>query len=225
MQILGVVDEPKGIRLRYKTLQTIATVPKTTDAAPKPVRRIELPGNVKLIACSPDGKLIAVANGNPTFPLAQAGAIRGYPERRDGRDCHLAQAHHRRRRRRARRHEGLPHFEVEPLSVSPDGDVLAVGTGIGQVKLFDTRTGEMVRALDDEKAKLAETTTPKELKSLPRAMGSVTGLAFSFDGELLATCGPSFDDAAREWGDIERGGLWRHRSGRLNVWDVPTGRS
>ena len=67
------------------------------------------------------------------------------------------------------------HFEVTALAFSPDASVVAVGTSVGQVKLFNARTnlvaGVLVRSLDDEPAKLADKQTPEKLKSLRRAMG------------------------------------------------------
>ena len=85
------------------------------------------------------------------------------------------------------------------------------------------RTGELVRSLDDEKAKLADKETPENWKSLRRAMGSVVSLAFSPDGRLLATCGGSFADFSERFSGIRRLGLRPTGPGRLKVWDVPTG--
>jgi len=46
-------------------------------------------------------------------------------------------------------------------------------------------------------------------------MGSVSSLAFSADGSLLAMSGSSFDEVARNWGPIESGGgETRTRPGR-----------
>src|SRR5262249_22985245 len=158
----------------------------------------------------------AVANGNPTFPLrdgwkravevldGETGETIVSLELSDAEeDASLTAT------------EGLPHFEIEALAFSPRGDVLAVGTGIGQVKLFNVRTGEVVRSLDDEEAKQAEQKTPEILKSLDRAMGSVGRLAFSPDGLLLAMCGSSFEDVARNWGGVQRLGLLATGPGRL----------
>jgi len=100
---------------------------------------------------------------------------------------------------------------------------LAVGTGMGQVKIFNARTGELLQSLDDEKAKLAEKTTPEKLKSLKRAMGGVGSLAFSPDGSLLAMTGSSFEDVARNWGGVRRLGRLATGPGRLKVWEVKTG--
>lgn len=118
--------------------------------------------------------------------------------------------------------EGIPHFEVRSMAFSPDGEMVAVGTSLGQVKLFNARTGELILSLDDEPARLAQKRTPEKLKSLKRAMGQVGSLAFSPGGTLLATCGSSFDDFPLDL--IERGGLPSTGPGRLKVWDVKTGK-
>ncbi len=81
---------------------------------------------------------------------------------------------------------------------------MAIGTSIGQVKLYDTRTGEGLRLLDDRAAKLADNKTPENLKSLARAMGSVVSLAFSPDGSRLAVSGDSFGDFARVFQKSQR---------------------
>ena len=182
--------------------------------------------NVSAIAYSADGGLIAIANGNRSFPLpddwkrsveildGETGkSVLSLRLTTEEEDAVLSAI------------EGMPHFDVGPLAFSPDGSLLAVGTGLGQVKLFNPRTGELARSLDDPEAKRAEKVTPEALKSLARAMGGVGALAFSPDGTLLATCGSSFDDFARGWGNLERGGLERSSTGpgRLKVWEVNTG--
>jgi WD40 repeat protein len=101
---------------------------------------------------------------------------------------------------------------------------LAVGTSIGQVKLFDTKTGELVRALDDEAPRLADRETPESWKSMKRAMGSVARLAFSPDGSLLAVCGTSFGEYSDIFDGVESLGRLATGPGRLKVFEVKTGR-
>ena len=80
---------------------------------------------------------------------------------------------------------GIPYFQVGPLKFSPDGNTIVVAAGLGHVKLFDARTGESIRAFDDERAKLAEMKTPKELKA--RARGRWVALPH-WHSRLTETC-------------------------------------
>ncbi|MGD0899264.1 MAG: hypothetical protein ABR915_15615, partial [Thermoguttaceae bacterium] len=187
---------------------------------------------VGTVACSPDGKLIAVGNTTPTMIMMTTGRSRladnwqptvkildaetgkmvvSLKLTANEEDTVLAAT------------ERVSHFEVTALAFSPDGNVVAVGTSIGQVKLFNARTGELVRSLDDEKAKLSDKKTPENWKSLRRTMGSVASLAFSPDGSLLAACGRSFDDFSSAFDGVERLGELSTGPGRLKVWEVKTG--
>ncbi len=203
-----------------------------SKAALKRVREFTTGTSIKTIACTPHGNLIAVANGNPTFVMLENGQSRVVDNWKptveildaetgktvvsiklttDEEDKLLAAT------------ERVPAFEVTALAFSPDGSALAVGTSVGQVKLFHTRTGELIRSLDDKQAKLADEKTPENLKSLTRAQGSAQALAFSPDGNLLATCGGSFDDVPLVFERIDRLGRTATGPGRLKVWDVKTG--
>ncbi|MHB1037697.1 MAG: WD40 domain-containing protein [Pirellulales bacterium] len=200
---------------------------KTTTAESKSIKHFTTGASVTTIACSEDGKLIAIANGNPTFigsrvkdnwkPSAEildAGTGKTVVSLKlttAEEDAVLAAT------------ERVSHFEVKALAFSPDGNIVAVGTSIGQVKLFNARTGELVRSLDDEKAKLADKKTPEKWRSLRRAMGSVASLAFSPDGSLLAICGRSFGDFSRVFDSVERLDEFSTGPGRLKVWEVKTG--
>ena len=42
----------------------------------------------------------------------------------------------------------ISHVEPMALAISPDGNLVAVGTSIGQVKLYDAHSGELVRTLE-----------------------------------------------------------------------------
>ena len=188
-------------------------------------------GRIRTISCSEDGKLLAVANGNPTMIVLENGTSRvkgdwnPSAEILDARtaktvavlklttadeDAVLAAT------------PRLSYFEVTALAFSPDGKVVAVGTSIGQVKLYDARTGALLRLLDDQAAKLADSKTPGNWKSLERAMGSVASLAFSADGHQLVTCGGSFGDFSRVFDKSERLDERTTGPGRLKIWDVKT---
>ena len=199
-----------------------------------PQRAVHFPtrDRVTTIACSADGKLIAAANGNPTFLLMTNGISRlkdnweptveifdgetGKPIvslklRTAEEDAVLAAT------------ERVFHFEVTALAFSADGSSLAVGTSIGQVKLFDPRTGELIQVLDDEPARLAAKEAPDNWKVMKRAIGSVRSLAFSPDGSLLAVCGESFAEFADVFDGIENLGRSGAGPGRLKVWDMKAG--
>jgi serine/threonine-protein kinase len=213
----------------------LPTTPQATAPDPRPVRRFAtgLTGHALVLAYSPDGRRLAVANGNPTRVLRVDGtsyvedwkaATRILDAETGDIVLSLELATAEESALLANTPQ-LSHFEVTAMAFSPDGDVLAVGTDIGQVKLFDAATGVLIRSLDHEQEKLLEPETPKTLKALPRALGSVASLAFSPDGALLAVCGETFAWFGDRFDRIERGGLGRAVSGpgRLKVWNLQTG--
>jgi WD40 repeat protein len=117
-----------------------------------------------------------------------------------------------------------PPSEVKALAFSPDGKSIAVGTSVGQVKLFNALTGELISSLDDEAARLKDNKTPNKFKSLKRALGGVTALAFSPDGRVLVTAGKAIGEESLVFDAIERElTLSVTGPGRLKVWDVKTG--
>jgi beta-lactamase regulating signal transducer with metallopeptidase domain/WD40 repeat protein len=189
-------------------------------------------GNDTRIAWSADGRLLAVANGNPTRIMQRTGTSRvkddwkplvHFLDAETGETVVALRLSTDEEEAVLAATERVSHFEVTALAFSPDGKVLAVGTSIGQVKLFDVRTGQLVRLLDDEQAKLADQKTPENWQSLGRAMGSVTSLAFSPDGSLLAVSGDSFADFSGRFDGLERLGFRATGPGRLKLWDVQTG--
>ena len=214
--------------------QPAAPQPKATEAVPRRVHHFAnlTTGHNLKIACSPDGKRIAIANANPT--IVQETSIKGRAadnwkpvvhvlDTETGKivvslklttadeDTVLAAT------------ERITHIETTALAFSPDGNLLAVGTSIGQLKLFSTLTGELMRSLDDEKSRLADKETPENWKSLKRAIGSVGSLAFSPDGTMLVMCGGSFADFSERFGGVMRMGFRMTGPGRLKLWDVQTG--
>ncbi len=275
LQLLGIVEEPKGIRLRYKILGDraasgaqkgtavspgvaekkepvpAASQPNVTpgpgpdarpDPRPKanstmPKRTYHLPAGdmVETIAVAPDGSLIAFGNGNPTLiehtnrtievtdnwkPSVKIAAGEPHFGERGVSSLNLTTPEERAVLAATAR---VSYFEVTALAFSPDASLLAVGTSIGQVKLFNTKTAELVRVLDDERARLTDKDTPENWKSLKRALGSVASLAFSPDGSLLAMCGTSFEDYSDIFDGIERTTLKTTGPGRLKVFEVKTG--
>ena len=187
-------------------------------------------GNSSRLACSLDGKWIAVANGNPTKNMRTNGSI---PSNGWQPQVQIIDATNKKtiaspilsseaeKEMLAKIKEDL-WYEVTALAFSPDGKQLAVGTSIGQVKLFDAMTGKLVTAFDDKTGRLDDPKTPEQWKALPRAMGNITGLAFSPDGKQLAVCGESFADFSWGLDGIFRTGLRAPGLGRLKLWDVET---
>ncbi|MGD0899700.1 MAG: protein kinase, partial [Thermoguttaceae bacterium] len=209
--------------------------PKTTEAMPRRLHHFaaRTTGNSARIACSADGRLIAIANGNPTIihqTSTKSIVSDNWKPSADILDAQTGKTVVSLKLTTAEEDavlaatERVSHVEATALAFSPDGNLLAVGTSIGQVKLFNARTGELVRSLDDEKAKLADKETPEKWKSLKRAMGSVASLAFSPDGRLLAVCGGSFADFSEGFAQVTRAGLRPTGPGRLKLWDIKTGR-
>ncbi len=190
----------------------------------KPLRRFEANCS-SLIAYSADGRQIATANGDPALVGTVGGATRVEGNWIAKVEVLNAETGEGAGSVRLRPIEGLSHFRVTAVAFSPDGSLLAVGTSIGQVSLFNASSLKLERALDDKTARLADSATVGRLKSIPRALGSVASLSFSPDGRLLAVCGASFGDAARVQGDTRRLTLTRSVTGpgRLKLWEVNTG--
>ncbi len=89
--------------------------------------------------------------------------------------------------------------------------------------MFDAKTGELLRSLDDETARLADKKTPESWKPIKRALGSVRSLAFSPDGRWLATSGGSYADFSDVFDGVRRLAEKVTGPGRLKLWDVNTG--
>ncbi|HEX3315549.1 MAG TPA: WD40 repeat domain-containing protein, partial [Gemmataceae bacterium] len=177
------------------------------------LRKITVNGGVSALAASPDGKLLAVAaHGGPdsVFVLdVELGGVRKLSSSDDNEKAILAAEMHLRNVTVA--------SQVETLAFSPDGKLLALGTNVGQVKLYDASSGELVRSFDDVDRKRKN--LPKFLE-LRLAHGSVRSLAFSPDGKTLATCGSAIDYARDH---IARDFYRAATEGLLKTWDVKTG--
>ncbi len=203
---------------------------------PKRIDHFETKYPLSRIACSADGKLIAIASGNPSLSRSddRTGTI-------DGRWSPVIEVLLNPELTKAVTFTTIPflsdadskliadtprlsNVEATALAFSPNGKLLAVGTNVGQVKLFDVKTRELIRQFDDEAARLADKNTPESWKSLKRALGNVSSLAFSPDGLLLATSGGSFGDfSSASFGSNTRLPRAATGPGRLKVWDVESG--
>jgi serine/threonine protein kinase len=225
LQITGMTDDPHTVTFRYKLLysEPVDQAPPNAGATtasqkPEPSQpdhtfKFWRDRRIWHVACSADGKLLAIpqvwrveiveANSSRTVTSVDLTTA----------DVNAALASSL----------TISDFSISALAFSPDGNLLAVGTTIGQVKLFNTHTGELVRTLDDHDANAAAKDTPEKWKLLKRAMGKISSLAFSPDGGLLATCGESFADFARFFPTDRNITELTTGPGRLKIWDVKTG--
>jgi WD40 repeat protein len=229
--VLGGALEWSAAQRGDQTGAPAAAAPEKTAPGISPERDFKTAQSVKTIACSEDGKLVAAANGGPTLTLLENGTSRVKDnwkpaaeilDARTGKTVVVLQLTTADEDAVLGATGRVSHFEVTALAFSPDGKVVAVGTSIGQVKIYDARTGALLRLLDERAGKLADKETPENWKSLARAMGSIASLAFSADGSELVTCGGSFGDYARVFGTSQRLDERSTGPGRLRIWNVKT---
>ncbi len=212
--------------------ETGSTSPLGLGAKIERVRRFDPGTRVGTIACSQDGELIAVGNDSPSFTMLGSGRSRvndgWHPSARildatTGTTTTTLQLVTPEEKALLTAAERVPIFEVSSLAFSPDASVLAVGTTAGQVKVFDARSGKLLRTLDDAQGKEGDAKTTVKSASFARAIGSARTLAFSPDGNLLAVGGGSFADVPLVSDGVSRLGLRSTGPGRLKLWDVKTG--
>jgi serine/threonine protein kinase/WD40 repeat protein len=230
LQILGTTEGNKGVKIRYKLvhdsriratarggLRAIEIESPKRDAK---ATQFPITSPVQSIACSAKAEIIAVG----TYDAEKREVVVVLDGDKGSNLASLRVTSDQEATLLAGL-KGLPRYSGHiPVAVSPQGTTIAMGSVNGQVKLFNAATGELTLTLDDQEGKLAETETPEELRSLPRALGSVNSLAFSPDGETLAVTGRSFQDYANTWGSERRPRLATNGSWRLTLWDVRTGK-
>jgi WD40 repeat protein len=101
---------------------------------------------------------------------------------------------------------------------SPDGKIIASGGNDNHIRLFDAKTGKEIRTLAGHQPRTY--TAPKQLNSANDLLvenvgkGTVTAVAFSPDGKVLASGG--WDDMVRLW-DVETGDEIRHLLGHRGM--------
>ncbi len=210
----------------------IAAVIPAEAPTPQQLLRFNTRGSVNVIAMSADGLLVAVATDLPVSnkpveqkgrPLNSAGVEIFDPA--TGKSVVILQLTTKDEDAILAKSRRDPYFEIKALAFSPDGKMLAVGTSVGQVKIFNSQTGGLLQSLDDEAGKKVKGKPDDAFANLPRAIGSANSVAFSPDGTQLAICGGSFKEVPMIPDLIERGGLRRGISGpgHLEIWDLKTG--
>jgi WD40 repeat protein len=197
------------------------------------VRRFNVSFPVHAAAGTADGKLVAVAIGSPTLTIkgngegtVPAGPWQPAVEVLDavtGKSLVKIKLTSEEEIAVLAATPRVSFFQVTALAFTPDGTKLAVGNSIGQIKLFGSRTGELIRTVDDKSPRLAIGETPENWKTIERAMGSVKSLAFSPDGQMLAACGESFADFVPQFTGVDRMGILGVGPGRLKIFDAKTG--
>lgn len=206
------------------------TAAKDTAAKDTPGYRVM--GNSMSMIFSPDGRRLAVMNGNPTRTWYRDGRTiaNGWKPIVDVIDSETDQVvtsldlsdlpddDDR------PADQGPTFVEATAIAFSPDGNLLAVGTSVGHLKLYIAATGKLVKSLDDETGRAAIENIPDVWQSQPRVMGRVKAVAFSPDGNRIAVCGESFADWSRSLDRIDRGGVSQTAPGRLKVFDLDSGK-
>jgi WD40 repeat protein/tRNA A-37 threonylcarbamoyl transferase component Bud32 len=255
MQVAAIVPDGRGfhgdggqgygVKLRYKMVPTAIApgvpdvkpgampgapaAPAPKEAPPRRIAQFRPSIRVGVIACSPDGKFIAVANDGPTMILMQnapAKVADGWKptveilEAASGKSLRVLKLVTAEEESLLAAAQRAPIFEVKSLGFSPDATLLAVGTSIGQVKIFNVQSGELLCAPDDEAGRKADPKADAKFAALARLLGSADALAFSPDGTLLAVGGGAFDDVPLLPDLVERSLRGASGPGRLKIWEV-----
>ena len=162
---------------------------------------IATPAEVRLLACSEDGQLIAILNQkdeeDPTMDVYNSAGELLHSVTTFTEDEKTALGSSKN-----------PASSIRSIAVSGKSRMVAVGNTLGQVKLYDTATGSLVRSLDDS-VKRSATATTDNLKDMHRAHRNVASVSFSTDGKRLVTCGESLDQTG---GSIK---VWNIKSGEI----------
>lgn len=188
-------------------------------------------GNDAKVAISPTGTQLVMANGHPSMIMLGGGRVdvKGWKptlaivDTKTGKETAALQIVDDEALKATADTNPVDYVQADAIKYSPDGTLIAVGNNIGQVRIFDAKSGELIRQLDDQAGRLADEKIPDSWENVTRAMGSVKSLAFSPDGKQLATIGDSFADFAETFDRTRRLGFRATASGRLKLWNVETG--
>ena len=174
---------------------------------PPPAFKILTEQPTKAVAYSPDGKWLAIAGDKGMARLYDAASGKLAMQ------LELLSDEEKTKLKRGGTQPAafLETLWVTALAFSPDSNWVAVGTDIGQLKLFEVESGKLVRTFVDSRGWMG---TGGDVP-LDRAHSSVRGIAFSPDGKWLAS---------RSDGEMVasgNGGIARR--GTLKLWDAKTG--
>ncbi|MCA9164207.1 MAG: hypothetical protein KDA62_14560, partial [Planctomycetales bacterium] len=202
------------------------------DTAAKDTAGYRIMGNSMSMIFSPDGRRLAVMNGNPTRTLYRDGRsiANGWKPIVDVIDSETEQVVTSLDLSDLPSDDDRPadqgptFVEATAIAFSPDANLLAVGTSVGHLRLYNAATGELVKSLDDEAGRTAIENIPEVWHRQPRVMGRVKAVAFSPDGRRIAVCGESFTDWSRSLDRIDRGGISQTAPGRLKVFELDSGK-